>query len=377
MFETIFLALVALAPADPSPAPSWPGSMLKLMSSPSYQAGERLVDNWRLESAINLDLSPLQAVSLAAGHDLAQTPRCVKLNNYWCIKRAGWNGEIAADFEGHVAFASALEGAAVATQLLRRYYVEYGRHSARAIVSHWAPAQCALVSGAPWLAGPATRSQGGRAEKAKAKAGPRVNAARMLPQRVVSMGLAPGGIENTLRARWLAAHRRVGVIRKPTAAARRPGRSRLAAAEIVSDLMRAPTIAQGMGELARKPMMQRKSMMDLRDAPGKPAAAVRAFAGADTPEPPVFPPRSVFNCSSEYARIASYATRVAQGVAAGPDDDLKLFSADGSPTEKLPLVMANMAAVEIGPLRASKALISLAISQLQTLSQSEAPHKPE
>ncbi len=52
------------------------------------------------------------------------TPRCIKLNNYWCVKRAGWAGEIAADADGHVAFASALEGAMVAVMLLRRYYLD-------------------------------------------------------------------------------------------------------------------------------------------------------------------------------------------------------------------------------------------------------------
>ena len=71
------------------------------------------------------------------------TPRCVKLNNYWCVKRAGWAGEIAADADGHVAFASALEGAMVAVMLLRRYYLVYDRHTAQAIISHWAPANAA------------------------------------------------------------------------------------------------------------------------------------------------------------------------------------------------------------------------------------------
>ena len=51
----------------------------------------------------------------------ARLPRCIRLNNYWCIKKAGWTGEVASDSEGHVAFSSSLEGAMVAVRLLRRY----------------------------------------------------------------------------------------------------------------------------------------------------------------------------------------------------------------------------------------------------------------
>ena len=52
--------------------------------------------NWRLEAADNLDLPPDFKTKLTVGNDLPEVPRCVKLNNYWCIKRAGWAGEIAA-----------------------------------------------------------------------------------------------------------------------------------------------------------------------------------------------------------------------------------------------------------------------------------------
>jgi hypothetical protein len=355
MIETLFLTLIALAPVDAPATPAWPGSMLKLMGPPSYQPARRTVDNWRFESALNLDLSPILALGVAVGADLAQTPRCVKLNNYWCIKRAGWNGEIAADSDGHVAFASALEGAAVAALLLRRYYVDYGRHSARAIVSHWAPAQCSPIVSVARATIPAPRPAEPPAPDTAPRApAPRPSIGRMLPQRVVSMGLAPRGIEHTLRARWLAAHGRAGVAQRPIVARRSP-KSRLAAAETVSDLIRAPTIAEGMGEPPRKP------------------ASLRAFANTAQIEPSAPTTRPVFNCSGETARIANYATRVAEGVAAGPDDDLKLFSSEGSPTEKLPLVMANMAAVEIGPLRASSALIRTAVYQLRTLFRSNGP----
>jgi hypothetical protein len=355
MIETLFLALVALAPVEAPAAPAWPGSMLNLTSPPAYQPARRTVDNWRFESALSLDLSPILALGVAVGADMAQTPRCVKLNNYWCIKRAGWNGEIAADTEGHVAFASALEGAAVAALLLRRYYVDYGRHSARAIVSHWAPAQCSPIVSVSRAPAPAPRpAETAAPETMPRPPAPRPSIGKMLPQRIVSMGLAPRGIEHTLRARWLAAHGRAGVAR-PSPAARRSSNSHIAAAETVTDLIRAPTIAEGMGEPPRKP------------------ASLRAFANTPPIEPSAPATHQVFNCSEELARIANYATRVAEGVAVGPDEDLKLFSSDGSPTERLPLVMANMAAVEIGPLRASSALIRMAVYQLRSPRRPNAP----
>ncbi len=108
--------------------------------------------DWRWQAAAGLDASPGTRAAILLGRDPAAVSRCVRLNNYWCIKRGGWSGEIAADAEGHVAFASAAEGATVAALLLRRYYVDYGRHSALAIVSRWAPASCG--------AGPPRRGRG-------------------------------------------------------------------------------------------------------------------------------------------------------------------------------------------------------------------------
>ncbi len=98
----------------------------------TFRPREREVSNWRREAATHLDASPGTVANVLLGRDPAAVTRCVRLNNYWCIKRAGWSGEIAADRDGHVAFASAAEGATVAALLLRRYYVDYGRHSALA-----------------------------------------------------------------------------------------------------------------------------------------------------------------------------------------------------------------------------------------------------
>lgn len=142
-----------------------------------FLPGERAVSNWQSEAAANLSLSPGMKAALSSNSDVPGIPRCVKLNNYWCIKRARWAGEIAADAVGHVAFASAAEGATAAAMLLRRYYVDLNRRSAKAIISHWAPAQCGAL---------------------------RSTASTPLPSLAA---IAPFGIQNTLRARWLTAHR--------------------------------------------------------------------------------------------------------------------------------------------------------------------------
>jgi hypothetical protein len=277
----------------------------------------------------------------------------VKLNNYWCVKRAGWSGEIAADADGHVAFASAREGAAVAALLLRRYYVDYGRRSAHAIVSRWAPAQCAPALNVT-RASPATTTPGAPF--------PPVNPYRMLPQRVVPMGLAPHGIQHTLRARWLAGRGRAG----GTAALAKPHLKRATGHTNgikVSDLMRAPSIAVGMGETAS--VAAANPAQALASAPLKPLAPMREEKFEFSPTAPIF------SCASEGARIANYAARVSEGVVKSPDDDLMLFTADGTPTGNLSKVLANMAAVEIGPLRASDVLIRLAVAQLQASSKAE------
>ncbi|MEK4035249.1 hypothetical protein WOA01_20705 [Methylocystis sp. IM2] len=281
--------------------------------------------------------------------------RCVKLNNYWCVKRAGWTGEIASDADGHVAFASAEEGAAVAALLLRRYYVDYKRHSARAIVERWAPAQCSPMVARPTPGLPASRE----------------GLAHMMPQRVVPMGLAPRGVQNTLRARWLAAHGRggVGPTTAPTRAAETP------------DLIPTPSIMAGIAEARprreRPKSPPREPDMDvvagLKLLP-PPAPLTRTPPPLPTSLPPL---DGVADCSGELARISNYATHLAEGVAASPNDDLLLFDAAGQPTGNLAKALVNMAAVEIGPDRPRMALVAAAVSQLRRLladpAKAEAP----
>ncbi len=298
---------------------------------PLYLPLERAVDNWRREGAANLDLSPDQALALALGRDLSGLSRCVRLNNYWCVKKAGWTGEIAADNEGHVAFASAADGAVGAAQLLRRYYVEFGLHSARAIVSRWAPAQC----GAPVAAraAPARRTVGRKLLGPEPK------------------GLTTHGLGSTLRARWLAAHR-------PAMGARKRGKLAGVRRSIVPDraqpMMQTPTIAAGMGAMEAKAQKAQPLRLAMLPYPG-------TALGPDPRIGASLPPLPKFSCAPETQRILNYATNIASGIVAGPDADLALFDAQGKPTPNFAKALFNMAAVEIGPLRATQALVEAAV----------------
>lgn len=332
LIETLLTFLSAAAPQAAPAAVVAPASLLAIAPAPGYHPEKRAVDNWRVESALSLAMGPVAAARRAAGLDDGDPARCVKLNNYWCIKRAGWTGEIAADADGHVAFASAEEGAAVAALLLRRYYVDYKRRTARAIVERWAPPQCGAMVGVA-RPGPAAS---------------RAGLARMLPQRIVPMGLARRGLQNTLRARWLAAHGRGGFAGFGGSGQRTPAAA--------LDLIPAPSIMEGVAEAPRG-----------RGAARRPTPDLAALAPTAPPLTPVPPFGGVVSCAGELARIANYAAHVADGVTAHPTDDLALFDPAGRPTGNLARVMANMAAVEIGPDRPRAALITAAVAQLRRM----------
>jgi len=282
----------------------------------TFEPAKRAVSNWLTEAMDNLDLSRETKTEIADGTSLFDLPRCLKLNNYWCIKRAHWAGEIAADAEGHVAFASAIDGAIAAAMLLRRYYIDYNRRSALAILSHWAPAQCAGVTAAM-----------GRPSRPRA-----VHIA-------ILASVAPHGIQNTLRAHWLAAHRQ-GFFRPDKTKALR--RSIIPNRPLV--MMRAPEIAVGMGEPQRAPIPLTK------------------IAALDFTAPVTVPPGTA--CASENTRIQNYAARAIEGIAASPNDDLNLFLADGTAGANLSHLLENMAKVEIGPLATRAGLIAAAIDRL-------------
>ncbi|MCC2097682.1 MAG: hypothetical protein KDJ29_12365 [Hyphomicrobiales bacterium] len=314
MLGELFAAYVSLHGLSLPPAPVGPVI---------YYRAARATSNWRWQAAVHLDLQPETALAFSTGLHPSRLPRCIRLNNYWCIKRAGWIGEVAADGEGHVAFSSSLEGATVAARLLRRYYVDYKRTSALAIISRWAPAECGVI-------------------------------ARRGTRRSLSRSLARRGIHRTLRARFLARHGRGGLARKANRANRankgkpvRIARSRVRSRPMA--MMRAPSISPGMGEIAL-PSMRLASL-----APLPPARLRRERAI----------PR--IGCTSEAIRIRNYAGRISSGIAENSKADLKLFLPDGTPGPNLARVMARMAAVEIGPYTVDRSLIAKAIAEAEEL----------
>jgi hypothetical protein len=348
-------SMAAERPADPPHA--------------TYVAADRAVSNWRAEALHDLQPRPVSAMAVLLNVERPVVTRCVKLNNYWCIKRARWNGEIGHDDEGHVGFASADQGADAAVTLLRRYYLDFGRKSALDIVRRWAPAEC----------------RGG-------------------PSLSLSV-LAVRGIGQTLRARWLAAQRaraakpasvRVAAAGKKPASVRAAARPASGPRVSVVPLrplpsFRVPDIAVGLGErrvttvsAALAPVPRRR-----QPTPASVAAATRAKdAPAARPLQLARPKRTVpagdqivsatpkparaASCTPDEGRIRNYAARMVQGLDLGLTDDLKLFAPDGTPLPNLPRVMLAMSSVELGVLRASMELIEAAIGRAAPRQQASA-----
>jgi hypothetical protein len=343
------------------------------VSAATFSADARAVSNWRGEAMRDLAPTPLSVLAVALGAERPVVTRCVKLNNYWCIKSARWNGEVGADEEGHTGFASAEHGADAAVRLLRRYYLEFDRKSALDIVRRWAPAECRL----PGSSGP-----------------PAVLALR--------------GLGNTLRARWLAARQA------------KPMRTRVAAADgavavpprrpagRVSAVPLRPLPSVSMPSVSMPSIMagiaEPKSSLAATLAPGapprrQPTAASLAAEKADAqgagrapsartaaaasgaartaakatstsrPEPVVTastaPPLrpAVSACAPDEQRIQNYAGRIVEGLDLAPGADLGLFAPDGRPQPNLARVLLAMSAFELGYLRASVDLVEEAIER--------------
>ncbi len=290
----------------------------------------------------------------------------MRLNNGWCIKSARWPGEIGADGEGHTAFATLADGADAAASLLRRYYRDYGRRTALAIVRRWAPAECRARPGA---------AADGRA------AAPAVSAA-----------LAPRGLGRTLRARFLAGHRPGGAPRGRAALrvqpwsplARMAGRAarRPAAVPHVATLQPVPDIAAGIALVGRTGAGEAASGRPGRRRPG---GAPRPEGGSRVPNADRMVAESALLpaiasglplldlrlpaplCTGDEVRIQAYAARISGSVGLKPGDDLDLFGPDGAPRANLAPVMLAMSAVELGTLRAGPDLVAGAIARLRPL----------
>jgi len=338
------------------------------VSAATFNVETRAVSNWRGEAMRDLAPTPLSVLAVALGAERPVVTRCVKLNNYWCIKSARWNGEVGADEEGHTGFASAEHGADAAVRLLRRYYLEFDRKSALDIVRRWAPAECRL----PGSSGP-----------------PAVLALR--------------GLGNTLRARWLAA-RQAKPMRTRIAAAgdavpvppRRPA-GRVSAVPLRPlPTVSMPSIMAGIaapkaplaatlapGAPPRRQPTAASLAAEKADAQGAgraPSARTAAAASGaartaakatstSRPEPVVTastaPPLrpAVSACAPDEQRIQNYAGRIVEGLDLAPGADLGLFAPDGRPQPNLARVLLAMSAFELGYLRASVDLVEEAIER--------------
>jgi hypothetical protein len=110
-----------------SPVPQEP-----VFSTSTYE-----VSNWRTEALTNVHITEAEIA--------ARGSRCMKLNNYWCLKgvgangTVGWDGGLGVDDDGHAAFRSAVHGARAAARNLRTAYTKRGRKTAWDIMSVYAP----------------------------------------------------------------------------------------------------------------------------------------------------------------------------------------------------------------------------------------------
>ncbi|MBF9194774.1 hypothetical protein [Microvirga terrestris] len=324
-FYALVLAARALLPGDSGSASDTFRPDPQAVAA-RYEPSSREVTNWRSEAMDALEPKPVVAMAALFRAERPFVARCVKLNNYWCIKSARWNGELATDSEGHVGFISADHSADAAATLLRRYYLEFNRKSALDIVRRWAPAECNVATGI-----------GGMAM------------------------LAVRGIGGTVRAQYLASRRQKGGAVRYTAKAGpggKPGRvSMVIPMTSKTPQYRVPSIAAGMGEKP-KPAKPPEPLVATRRKPAKEAATIASAAPKPAQKVQV-----AAACPSEEQRHRNYAGRMVEGLGLGPSDDLKLFAADGTPQPNLTQVMLAMSAFELGTLRASPELVEGAIER--------------
>jgi hypothetical protein len=341
MLLALVLAGRAALPGDPgsrSTAPSQADAGGQVTAA-RYEAATREVTNWRFEALEALEPKPIVALAALLNAGRPVVTRCVRLNNYWCIKSARWNGELATDSEGHVGFASADHGAEAAATLLRRYYLDFGRKSALDIVRRWAPPECNIAT-----------SLGGAAV------------------------LAVKGIGGTLRARYLASKRRGGSVRYTAKAAPGGKAGRVSMVlPVRTPQFRVPDIAVGMGE--RKAKVAAPSP-PRRAAGSKPVPARATMASAALKPPPMPKPATATVCSPDEQRLRNYAARMVEGLGLGPTDDLRLFEGHGAPLPNLSHVMLAMSGFELGMLRADPELVERAIRRAAAKIQDRAEVGP-
>lgn len=116
-------------------------TILILMLLAAAACGKRYVTSvtgWRDTAAAHLVQANGDAVTARTIRSNPRSLRCARLNNYFCIKNVGWNGNIGEDRGGHTAFRDPVYSARAAARDLRRKY-ERGNLSALQISSAYAP----------------------------------------------------------------------------------------------------------------------------------------------------------------------------------------------------------------------------------------------
>lgn len=107
-------------------------SVTSAESNAIFDGAKKSMTNWELEAVAHLGVTQ----EMLAKHKYL---RCVKLNNYWCLKDVGWNGSVGRDSDGHTAF---LDGSMAARAVVRNFrtsYFKHGRKTAFQIMSVYAP----------------------------------------------------------------------------------------------------------------------------------------------------------------------------------------------------------------------------------------------
>ena len=99
------------------------------------------VTNWKAEAIKHLQINE-QALFQH------KFKRCIKLNNYWCLKDVGWNGGIGKDADNHTAFKNGYYAARAAVRNFRTAYIKHGRKSALSIMLAYAPTSDCIGSNA-------------------------------------------------------------------------------------------------------------------------------------------------------------------------------------------------------------------------------------
>lgn len=98
----------------------------------TYDSRSRSVSNWKSEAYAHLRID-------SDSLNKHKFQRCIKLNNYWCLKDVGWDGKVGRDSDNHTAFKNGYYAARAAVRNFRTAYLRHGRKSAMEIMAVYAP----------------------------------------------------------------------------------------------------------------------------------------------------------------------------------------------------------------------------------------------